>query len=127
MYYKRALCSLVIPLILIGLLVAACGNTNPSTSTATTPTTAPTPTATTAASSGPVVKTATATVAGKTETILTDAQGKTLSHALLAIEVRAPRALVAAAAAGDRTDGQVVRAKGRATQTSRRAARKSTR
>jgi hypothetical protein len=64
---------------------------------------------------------------GGTVSLRLDAQGKTLSHALLAIEVRAPRALIAAAAAGDRTDGQVVRAKGRATQTSRRAARKSTR
>jgi predicted lipoprotein with Yx(FWY)xxD motif len=95
MYYKRALCSLVIPLILIGLLAAACGNTSPSTSSPTStatptnssspsptapPTTAPTATATTAASSGPVVKTATATVAGKVETILTDAQGKTLYY-----------------------------------------------
>jgi predicted lipoprotein with Yx(FWY)xxD motif len=95
MHSKRALCSLVILLIVIGLLVAACGNTSastpPSTSTATStsssspsptamPTTAPTATATTAASSGPVVKTATATVAGKAETILTDTQGKTLYH-----------------------------------------------
>jgi len=87
MYYKRALCSLVIPLILIGLLATACGNSSTTTSTsssssstATTPTTAPTATATTAASSGPVVKTATATVDGKTVTILTDAQGKTLYY-----------------------------------------------
>ena len=95
MHYKRALCSLLIPLILSGLLVAACGNTSastsPSTSTATsttssatsptaTPTTAPTATATTAASSGPVVKTASATIQGQTKTILTDAQGKTLYY-----------------------------------------------
>src|SRR5690242_2334244 len=59
-----------------GLLLAACG-----TSTANTPAATNTvdPTATTAAS-GFVVQTATATVAGKSETILTDAKGLTLYY-----------------------------------------------
>ena len=36
-----------------------------------------------------------------------DAQGKTLSHALLAMPVRAPKALVEAARRGDAADGVV--------------------
>ena len=46
---------------------------------------------------------------GGTVSLRLDAQGKTLSHALLAMEVRAPRALVEAAARGDQADGQVER------------------
>ena len=41
---------------------------------------------------------------GGTVSLRLDAQGKTLSHALLAMEVKAPRALLAAAARGDRAD-----------------------
>ena len=42
---------------------------------------------------------------GGTVSLRLDAQGKTLSHALLAMEVRAPRALLTAARRGDRADG----------------------
>jgi hypothetical protein len=42
---------------------------------------------------------------GGTVSLRLDAQGKTLSHALLAMEVRAPRALLAAAKRGDAADG----------------------
>jgi hypothetical protein len=41
---------------------------------------------------------------GGTVSLRLDAQGKTLSHALLAMEVRAPRALMAAAERGNRAD-----------------------
>ena len=41
---------------------------------------------------------------GGTVSLRLDAQGKTLSHALLAMEVRAPRALLAAAERGNRAD-----------------------
>ncbi len=47
---------------------------------------------------------------GGTVSLRLDAQGKTLSHALLAMPVRAPRALRAAAARGDAADGRVARA-----------------
>src|SRR5258708_775937 len=47
---------------------------------------------------------------GGTVSLRLDAQGKTLSHALLAIEVSAPRALVEAAARGDQSDGHTARA-----------------
>src|SRR2546425_11586640 len=49
---------------------------------------------------------------GGTVSLRLDAQGKTLSHALLAMDVRAPRALLAAAARGDAADGRVTRATG---------------
>jgi len=42
---------------------------------------------------------------GGTVSLRLDAQGKTLSHALLAMEVAAPRALLTAAARGDEADG----------------------
>jgi hypothetical protein len=42
---------------------------------------------------------------GGTVSLRLDAQGKTLSHALLAMEVRAPKALLAAAKRGDAADG----------------------
>jgi len=67
----------------LGLLLAACGSAGSSTgsSSGTTPTTAPTTASTaTTAPTGAVVMTATATVGGKSETILTDAQGKTLYY-----------------------------------------------
>ena len=44
---------------------------------------------------------------GGTLSLRLDAQGKTLSHALLAMEVAVPRALLAAAKRGDLTDGKV--------------------
>ena len=91
MHSKRTLCCLFLLLIVSGCLVAACGTTSATTSPSTSPATpttssapssaaTPTPTATTAASSGPVIKTASATLQGKTTTILTDAQGKTLYY-----------------------------------------------
>src|SRR5690349_2267616 len=74
-----------------GLLLAACGTTTANTPAATntsvptntpvpTNTVAPTATATPASASGFVVQTANATVAGKSETILTDAKGRTLYY-----------------------------------------------
>jgi hypothetical protein len=47
---------------------------------------------------------------GGTVSLRLDAQGKTLSHALLAMEVSAPRALVEAARRGDQSDGVPVKA-----------------
>jgi hypothetical protein len=44
---------------------------------------------------------------GGTVSLRLDAQGKTLSHALLAMEVRAPAALIKAAERGDQEDGKV--------------------
>jgi hypothetical protein len=44
---------------------------------------------------------------GGTVSLRLDAQGKTLSHALLAMEVSVPRALVEAAGRGDESDGKV--------------------
>jgi hypothetical protein len=43
---------------------------------------------------------------GGTVSLRLDAQGKTLSHALLALEVEAPKALLDAAARGDAADGK---------------------
>ena len=43
---------------------------------------------------------------GGTVSLRLDAQGKTLSHALLAMEVRVPQALIAAAERGDAEDGR---------------------
>ena len=88
---KRAFV-IVIGFLLMVMLFAACGSTsgsNGSTGTAATPapttapTTAPTsaPTATSGSSnSAAVLQTATATVKGQSETILTDAHGKTLYY-----------------------------------------------
>ena len=44
---------------------------------------------------------------GGTVSLRLDAQGKTLSHALMAMEVKAPKALLAAARRGDASDGRV--------------------
>ncbi len=44
---------------------------------------------------------------GGTVSLRLDAQGKTLSHALMAMEVKAPKALIAAARRGDASDGRV--------------------
>ncbi|HEX7734852.1 MAG TPA: hypothetical protein VF458_08310, partial [Ktedonobacteraceae bacterium] len=70
-------------LLLVSLLAVACGNsaTGSSSAPTPTPTTASAPTATpTSASSGAVVQTASATVDGKTATILTDMKGLTLYY-----------------------------------------------
>jgi len=79
MMYLRRTFPLTI-LLLLAMVVAACGGSTStgSTNSGTTPTTAPTATTTTAAAA--LVATATATVQGKSETILTDAQGKTLYY-----------------------------------------------
>jgi hypothetical protein len=61
---------------------------------------------------------------GGTVSLRLDAQGKTLSHALLAMEVKAPRSLLAAARRGDAADGKVAaRPKRAAKQATKRAAR----
>ncbi|MEO5989677.1 MAG: hypothetical protein ABIU54_12795, partial [Candidatus Eisenbacteria bacterium] len=46
---------------------------------------------------------------GGTVSLRLDAQGKTLSHALMAMEVKAPRALLAAAKRGDAAEGKVAK------------------
>jgi predicted lipoprotein with Yx(FWY)xxD motif len=75
MYLKRMLPITII--LLLTMVVAACGG---STSTGSSSTPAPTAAATTPSSSNALVKTATATVKGQSQTILTDAQGKTLYY-----------------------------------------------
>lgn len=73
MFLKRSMFAVTLPLLLVGMLLAACGGTTPTTATTgTTPTAAP--------AAAPVVKTASATVAGKSETILTNANGMTLYY-----------------------------------------------
>jgi predicted lipoprotein with Yx(FWY)xxD motif len=62
--------------LLLTMAITACGGSTSSGSSSSTPAA----TATTASSSKAVVKTTTATVNGKAETILTNAQGKTLYH-----------------------------------------------
>ncbi len=70
---------------------------------------------------------------GGTVSLRLDAQGKTLSHALLAMEVRATRALLDAARRGDQADGRTAHGRGngleragsRADHVVRRAARAS--
>jgi predicted lipoprotein with Yx(FWY)xxD motif len=87
MFLKRPIFAVFLPLLALGILVAACGgsgsptgNGNPTptpTATPAIPTTVPTiPTIT----SGVVVKTAQASVHGQTETILTDVQGRALYY-----------------------------------------------
>lgn len=76
MSLKRSILAAFLPLLLVSMLVAACGNS----STATTPTATTAPTTAPTAAPAPVVKTASVTVKGKSETILTDAQGKTLYY-----------------------------------------------
>ncbi len=73
MFLKRSMLAAALPLLLIGMLLAACGTTT----TATTP-----PAATTAPTAAPaaVVMVASATVTGKSLTILTDAKGMTLYY-----------------------------------------------
>lgn len=76
MFVKRSLFAVVLPLLLVGMLLAACGN-NANTTTATSPTAT---TAPTAAPAPPVVMTASATVGGKAVTVLTTTQGMTLYY-----------------------------------------------
>ena len=64
----------VVPIAITAMVAFACGSSPGSTGTASQPAATPTP--------APVVKTATATVAGKSETILTDAKGMTLYYYL---------------------------------------------
>lgn len=79
MFLKRSMFTALLPLLFIGMLLAACGSTATG-GGGNTPaaTTAPTATPTTAAA--PVVMTASATVDGKSVTILTDAKGMTLYY-----------------------------------------------
>lgn len=79
MFLKRSIFTALLPLLLIGMLVAACGNSGTATgSSAPTATSAPTTAPTTA--SAATVMTASATVGGKSVTILTDAKGMTLYY-----------------------------------------------
>jgi predicted lipoprotein with Yx(FWY)xxD motif len=78
MFLKRSLLVTVLPLLLVGMLLAACGN---NTNTAAAPPAATTaPAATPTAAPAPAVMTAPATVGGKSVTILTDAKGMTLYY-----------------------------------------------
>lgn len=74
-YLKRFLPTAII--LLLTLALAACGNT---TTTGNTGSGGSTPAASTASTSTALIKTTTATVNGKSETILTDAQGKALYY-----------------------------------------------
>jgi predicted lipoprotein with Yx(FWY)xxD motif len=65
--------------LLLAMAVAACGSST-STSTGSSSTPAPTATAATTPTPSALVQTATATVKGQSQTILTDAQGKTLYY-----------------------------------------------
>lgn len=86
MFSQRSLLRSLVPLLVVALLAVACGTAGSPTNTSSAPTTAPTtasaPTTvpTTASSSGAVVQTASATVDGKTVTILTDTKGMTLYY-----------------------------------------------
>ena len=73
MYLKRTFPITIV--LLLAMAVAACGGSTSSGSSST-----PTPAATTPSSSNALIKTTTATVNGKSEMILTDAQGKTLYY-----------------------------------------------
>ena len=74
MYLRRTFPITIV--LLLAMALAACGSSTSTGSSSSTPA----PTATTASSSNVLVKTATATVTGKSETILTDAKGKTLYY-----------------------------------------------
>jgi len=74
MYLRRTFPITIV--LLLAMALAACGSSTSTGSSSSTPA----PTATTASSSNVLVKTATAMVSGKSETILTDAQGKTLYY-----------------------------------------------
>ena len=74
MYLRRTFPITIV--LLLAMALAACGSSTSTGSSSSTPA----PTATTASSSNVLVKTATATVTGKSETVLTDAKGKTLYY-----------------------------------------------
>ncbi len=87
MVLRRNFLVSLISLLLVAFIAAACGNaasTSTGSSSVPTPTpttaSAPAPTPTTASSSGAAVQTASATVGGKSVTILTDAKGMTLYY-----------------------------------------------
>lgn len=86
MSLKRHFLTSFVPLLLLALLFAACGNASTTTGNAPAPTavpttaSAPTATPTAASSSSAVVQTASATVSGKSVTILTDTKGRTLYY-----------------------------------------------
>ena len=73
MYLKRTIPVTIV--LLLAMAIAACGGSTSSGSSST-----PTPAATTPSSSTALIKTTTATVNGKSEMILTNAQGKTLYY-----------------------------------------------
>src|SRR6266480_7049426 len=73
MYLKRTIPITIV--LLLAMAIAACGGSTGSGSSST-----PTPAATTPSSSTALIKTTTATVNGKSEMILTNAQGKTLYY-----------------------------------------------
>lgn len=83
MFLRRSIWAIIVPVLLIGGLVAACGNSTTTGSGDNTPgaaaTTAPEATPT-AASSTALINTASATVGGQQVTILTNAQGMTLYY-----------------------------------------------
>lgn len=79
MFLKRSLLAFLTPMVMIALLVAACGNPGTTTTGSAPPAAVPTPT-TAPSSSGAVVQTANATIDGKSETILTDAKGMALYY-----------------------------------------------
>jgi len=66
--------------LLLAMVVAACGSSTGSGGTPTPAATTPAPAATTPATAAAIVKTATATVKGQSTTILTNAQGMTLYY-----------------------------------------------
>src|SRR5260221_6909814 len=75
MHLKRTIPITII--LLLAMAVAACGG---STGSGSTNTSTPVPTATATSSSSALIKTATVTVQGKSETILTNANGKTVYY-----------------------------------------------
>jgi predicted lipoprotein with Yx(FWY)xxD motif len=77
MVYLKRMLPVTIAL-LLAMVVAACGSSTSTGSTSSTP--APTVAATTPSSSNALIKTATATIKGQSQTILTDSQGKTLYY-----------------------------------------------
>jgi len=73
MYLKRTIPITIV--LLLAMAIAACGGTTSTGSSST-----PTPAATTPSSYNALIKTTTATVNGKSQMILTNAQGKTLYY-----------------------------------------------
>lgn len=77
MFLKRSMFAAVLPLLLLSILLVACGNNATTVGAPTSATATVAPTATPAAL---VVMTANATIAGKSVTILTNAKGMTLYY-----------------------------------------------